>query len=376
VVSGRNYLWDGSDASMANFAIFNWNPATAPVNLAFVQAATFGGSGFPAEKLDHAFVAESGPTWATGPQGSGKRISEFVLNASGNLLDGPRALVEYAGSGKATVAGLAAGPDGLYFTDLYKDSDFTSPIDRGANLLRVRFVGAADFSADVTTAAAPPLTVHFVDRSNLPAPSSWLWDFGDGATSTAQNPVHTYQQAGVFGVRLTVTGAGGTRTADKPGFIGIGGVGLRGDYYDQPDFTGQHASRIDPGVDFDWGEGAPHPAIGVDTFSVRWTGQVQPRFGETYTFYTTSDDGVRLWVNDRLIIDNWTDHPPTEDRGTIALLANQRFDLRMELYENGGGAVARLEWSSATQDREVIPASRLYPAAAGATARPRRRGAR
>ncbi|MCA1573867.1 MAG: PQQ-dependent sugar dehydrogenase, partial [Acidobacteria bacterium] len=76
VVRGRNYLWDGSDASMRNYAIYNWSPATAPVNIAFIQSSTFGGSGFPAGKMDHAFVSESGPTWATGPQGIyGKRMS-------------------------------------------------------------------------------------------------------------------------------------------------------------------------------------------------------------------------------------------------------------------------------------------------------------
>ena len=55
LVGGRNYLWDGTNASMANYAIYNWNPAVAPVNLAFVQPSTFGGSGFPSDKQDHAF---------------------------------------------------------------------------------------------------------------------------------------------------------------------------------------------------------------------------------------------------------------------------------------------------------------------------------
>ena len=64
LVAGRNYLYNGSDASMMNFAIYNWNPATAPVNITFVQQQTFGGSQFPASKMDHAFVSESGPTYA------------------------------------------------------------------------------------------------------------------------------------------------------------------------------------------------------------------------------------------------------------------------------------------------------------------------
>jgi len=142
IVRGRNYLWDGTDASMYNYAIYNWSPAAAPVNIAFVQPETFGGSGFPADKMGHAFVSESGPTWAAG-RIFAKVVSEFVLDASGNLVSGPAALVEYTGTGKATVAGLAAGPDGLYFTDLYVDQNFETAVARGANVLRIKYVGAA-----------------------------------------------------------------------------------------------------------------------------------------------------------------------------------------------------------------------------------------
>ena len=137
---GVNYGWNGTDASMATNAIYNWNPAHAPVNIAFVQSATFAGSQFPAAKLDHAFVSESGPTYATGPQTNGKRIVEFVLDANGNRLSGPTTLVEYTGTGQGTVVGLAAGPDGLYFTELYKDLNAVTPIDAGARIFRVRYV--------------------------------------------------------------------------------------------------------------------------------------------------------------------------------------------------------------------------------------------
>lgn len=219
---GQNYLWDGSDASMANFALYNWNPAHAPVNIAFVQASS-GGSSFPASAQGHAFVSESGPTWGTGPQTLGKRIVEFVLDANGNVTSGPTTLIEYNGSGKASCVGLAAGPDGLYFTDLYKDVDFVSPVDPGANVLRVKFVGAAEFVADVTTGPAP-LTVHFTDQSNAPGPTSWLWSFGDGGTSTSQNPTHVYAADGVYNVRLTVTGSRGVVTKQKNGYIKVGQI--------------------------------------------------------------------------------------------------------------------------------------------------------
>ena len=104
----------------------------APVNITFVQSQTFGGSQFPASKFDHAFVSESGPTYALGQQSNGKQISEFKLDANGNVVGSPTTFVQYVGTGRATVAGLVAGPDGLYFTELYKDQNVVTPIDAGA----------------------------------------------------------------------------------------------------------------------------------------------------------------------------------------------------------------------------------------------------
>ena len=147
---GVDYGWTGSNSDMLINAIYNWNPAHAPVNITFVQPETHGGSQYPTSKMDRAFVSESGPTYAAGPQTRGKRIVEFQLDASGNVVEGPDTLVEYVGSGRASVVGLTAGPDGLYFTDLYKDLDASSPIEPGARVYRVRYTagGDADFDLD------------------------------------------------------------------------------------------------------------------------------------------------------------------------------------------------------------------------------------
>src|SRR5687768_15977296 len=100
--------------------------------------------------------------------------------------------------------------------------------------------------------------------------------------------------------------------------------------------------------------------MGADQFSVRWSGMVSPRYTQAYTFYTTTDDGVRLWVDGQLLIDKWVDQGPTQWSGQVALQAGRLYDIRMEFYENGGGAQAKLEWQSASQAREVVPQSRLY----------------
>jgi hypothetical protein len=140
------------------------------------------------------------------------------------------------------------------------------------------------------------------------------------------------------------------------------GTGLKGDYYDNMDFTVLRVTRTDPTVNFDWGIGSPDPSVGIDTFSVRWTGEIEAPFAQTYTFYTVSDDGVRLRVNGQLVIDNWTDHGPTENSGAIALSAGQRYAIQMDFYENGGGAVAQLSWASPSIAKEIVPQSQLYTA--------------
>lgn len=140
--------------------------------------------------------------------------------------------------------------------------------------------------------------------------------------------------------------------------------GLIGRYYDGVDFDTLISTHVDPTVDFNPADTTlgVNRANGGDTFSVRWTGFVQPEFSETYTFYTSADDGIRLWVNDTQLINDWTDHGVQENSGTIALQAGQLYPVTLEFYENGGGAAVWFSWSSASQSKEVIPAANLFSA--------------
>ena len=129
---GENYGWGmtGVDRNeiMELRAIYNWSPAQAPVNAAWVQPETFGGSGFPVGKQDHLFVTLSGNTWTKGPSGQGKRIHEFVIDDQGELVgSGPTTFVEYDGTGYSNTVGLAAGPDGLYFSEFFKPNPSGNP---------------------------------------------------------------------------------------------------------------------------------------------------------------------------------------------------------------------------------------------------------
>jgi glucose/arabinose dehydrogenase len=137
------------------------------------------------------------------------------------------------------------------------------------------------------------------------------------------------------------------------------GNGLLGIYFADMALSTPVHEQTDAVVNFNWGTAAPNGFVGADNFSVRWVGQVEPLYTETYTFRTNTDDGVRLWVNGQLIINQWIDH--AGDRfGTIALAAGLRYDLVMEYFENLGNAAAALSWSSASQALQIIPQSQLY----------------
>jgi len=359
VLPGVSYGWNGDDATMTTHAIYNWNPTVAPVNIAFVQPSTFGGSRFPAPAQDHAFVTLSGATYAPGPSDH-KAIVEFVVDNSGNLVSGPTPLIQYSGSGLATAVGLAAGPDGLYFTDLYKDQDASSPTDPGARVLRIKYRGIADFSASAVL-GGPPLTTTFTDLSDVPGATGWFWSFGDGQTSTTHNPTHQYTGSGLYDVGLTVTGSNGSVSTVKEEFVVVTPyqVGLKGNYYVGTSLQNLALSRVDPAIDFDWGAGSPAPSVPVDDFSVRWTGDVLARYSETYSFVTTTDDGVRLWINNQLVIDHWQSQGLTELSADVPLLAGQWYPIKMEYYDDQWAAVARLSWQSPSLPKQVIPQSRL-----------------
>lgn len=118
--------------------------------------------------------------------------------------------------------------------------------------------------------------------------------------------------------------------------------GFKGEYYDNNDLTGLKFTRIDTTVNFNWGSGSPGFLIGEDTFSVRWTGTIKSKYSEVYTFYMTSDDGVRVWIDGQLLIDKWVAQASELISLPINMKAGQNYDIRIEYYEAYSGATAIL----------------------------------
>lgn len=136
--------------------------------------------------------------------------------------------------------------------------------------------------------------------------------------------------------------------------------GLRAQYFNNIDLSGgAQLIRNDNKIDFNWHGDAPAVGLGKDLFSVRWTGTIMPIYSEKYTFTASSDDGVRLWIDDKLVIDSWKKQSGVGREGSIELTAGTSYDIKVEYYENRGDANIRLLWKSASQKQGVIPKSAL-----------------
>jgi YVTN family beta-propeller protein len=141
------------------------------------------------------------------------------------------------------------------------------------------------------------------------------------------------------------------------------GTGLSGAYFNNMALSGAPALQRIEAINFGWAGSSPGPGINADQFSVRWTGRIEASGTGAYRFQTASNDGVRVWINGALLIDNWTNHSTTNNNSpAITLVKNQRYSITMEFYDNTGPAVARLRWQRPAQTKyAAVPATRLYP---------------
>lgn len=164
--------------------------------------------------------------------------------------------------------------------------------------------------------------------------------FMDNAGDNAALQNATFRRIATEAIRDAIVeyfGGGATTSCTSPT------TGFCGAYFNNRYLSGNPTlTRTDSAISFDWGGASPAAGISADNFSVRWTGTRSLAAGR-YTFIAAADDGVRVWLNGQVIIDAWRDQGTTEYRSTRDLTAGT-YTIRMEYYENGGEAVARLRW--------------------------------
>ena len=198
------------------------------------------------------------------------------------------------------------------------------------------YFGATFDEVDTAAGALPRANATFTPPGSLEPSTTYYWRVDEfDAAATHKGPVWSFTTGRLDG-------------------------GVKGQYFKGMNFESLVLTRIDPTIDFNWGDpGGPDASVGDDSFSCRWTGEVEAAFTETYTFYGAADDGVRLWVDGRQLVNAWIDQGTTEYKGEIDLIAGNTYSIVMDQYENGGGATAYLRWSSPSTPKQIIPQAAL-----------------
>jgi len=122
-------------------------------------------------------------------------------------------------------------------------------------------------------------------------------------------------------------------------------LGLKAEYFDNMNLSGvPFLTRIDKQVDFDFIRKPPVPGKDMK-FSARWTGWLVPPITDAYFIGFIGDDGYRVYLNDSLLVENWKDHAPSMSKVKMELMKGKKYSVRIEYYQNIGGAEARFQWA-------------------------------
>lgn len=136
--------------------------------------------------------------------------------------------------------------------------------------------------------------------------------------------------------------------------------GLRGQYYTTPELSGKMIERVDSQINFRWGTAAPMSGIPADRFSVRWEGEIETLNEGNYTFHLRSDDGARLFIDGRQVIDRWRPQAESEHSGMIELEARRRYPVRLDYFDGQVLAVVALSWTPPGETKRLIGEDRFY----------------
>jgi hypothetical protein len=231
-------------------------------------------------------------------------------------------------------------PDNARLVD--PDADLSWNAGKGGRMHTIYFGDNFD-DVDNATGGTPQLeTTYQLDTLELGTTYYWRVDEFDGA-NTIKGDIWSF----------------------TTGDASVGGI--KGEYFNNLDLVGPPVlSRIEPGIDYNWGGTPPGPGVDAPLYSVRWTGLLNVPYSENYTFYLNVYSAVRLWVADQLLIDNWMAHH-------MAIEYQARIDLEVGTvpiiveisnvsgggYGGGDNMQANLSWSNPSLDKEIIPQSVL-----------------
>lgn len=202
-------------------------------------------------------------------------------------------------------------------------------------------------------------TWNYLPNPRANGEDRFTWTVSDGSTTSSVatfslrlDPAAT-PQAPAPGASAAATTAGASRNSG----------GLLGSYFASRNPGGPPALERIEAIDFSWVEGSPAPGLPADNFSARWTGDLRPPTSGEYTIVAEADDGIRVDIDGRRIIDGWTSNAPgTLQSPPLLLLADRFYPISVEFSEQSGSARVRLMWRLPGSSRnETIPPSALFP---------------
>lgn len=124
------------------------------------------------------------------------------------------------------------------------------------------------------------------------------------------------------------------------------GNGLTGEYYAGAAFNRKVLVRTDPQIDFSWdGYTLPAPGVTPNSFSVRWSGKLYAPVSGPYKFTAVVDDGIRIWVDGKLAMDEWRYRKQKLAGQSVTLQAGKFYDLKIEYYNARNGGYVQLNWN-------------------------------
>ncbi len=190
----------------------------------------------------------------------------------------------------------------------------------------------------------------------------------DGSAATLEDAIRahttlTLPAANIAPLAAFVREMGSAQAPVTPTGPPPAGQGLRASYFANISLSGTPVLLRDEAVDFGWGTAAPAASLPADNFSVVWTGSLIPPTSGAYQLQTTADDGVRVWVNNMLVIDNWADQAATTTTSAaFSFTAGVAVPVRVEYYDNTGSAEVRLRWQlPGASSFVIVPATQLRP---------------
>jgi outer membrane protein OmpA-like peptidoglycan-associated protein len=137
-------------------------------------------------------------------------------------------------------------------------------------------------------------------------------------------------------------------------------AGLKGEYYNGTNFERKVYTRIDPQINFNWSIRSPAKGIPHSFYSIRWTGKLKAPVTGIYRFFADVDDGIRVWIDNKLVIESWQLNDSQHYVGNITLQAGRYYTLRVDYFNDIEGGEVKLYWQRPDMkliyvDRYTVP---------------------